>query len=162
MENLKTKSKANITLQVLTSVGAVLYLLFAAMSIFFDSYPIFRPFELKEVLLFIFIAGFILSWRNKNMATSIILMIWNAGVWIDDLYLARPDMDYSMASAMASFFMVIGAFFLLEWYKTSKVSGPSKHQQWKFILRVLLINYAVLYSIVVFSELSVLVIETMR
>ena len=50
--------------------------------------------------------------------------------------------------------MVIGAFFLLEWYKTSKTTVPSKQQQWKFILRVLLINYLVLYGIVVISELT--------
>ena len=66
----------------------------------------------------------------------------------------RQD-DYSMGSAMASYFMFIGAFFFLEWYKTSKVTVPSQQQQRRFILRVLLINYAVLYSIVVFSELSV-------
>ncbi len=82
-------------------------------------------------------------------------MIWNTVVWISDLYLNRPEQDYSMLSAMASFFMVIGAFFVLEWYKTSKATESSKKQLWEFILIVLLINYAVLYSIVVFSELSV-------
>lgn len=152
---MKTKSRSTRTLQILTSVGAVLYLLFIAMTIFHDSYPIFRPFDLKEALLLIFIAGFALCWMNKKMAAGILFMIWNAGVWMDDLYLNRPEMDYSMMSAMASYFMVIGAFFLLEWYKTYKATVPSKQQQWKFILRVLLINYAVLYFIVVFSELSV-------
>lgn len=89
------------------------------------------------------------------MAAGIILMIWNAGVWIDDLYWARPEMDYSMASAIATSFMLIGAFFSLNWYKTTKATVPSQQQQWKFILRVLLINYVVLYAIVVFSELTV-------
>jgi hypothetical protein len=149
---MKTKSKTNKTLQVLTTVGAVLYLLFIAMTVLFDSYPIFKPFGLKEVLLLIFIAGFALSWRNKNMAVGIIFMIWNAGVWIDDLYLNRPDMDYSMMSAIATYFMLIGAFFILKWYKTAKATEPSQKQQWKFMLRVLLINYAVLYGIVAFSE----------
>ena len=151
----KMKTKSTRTLQILTSVGAALYLFFIAMSIFYDSYPIFKPFDLKEALLLIFIAGFALAWTNKKMATGIVFMIWNAGIWIDDLYLDRPEMDYSMISAMASCFMLIGAFFLLEWYKTSKATVPLQQQQWRFILRVLLINYAVLYSIVVFSELSV-------
>ena len=149
------RTKSTRTLQILASVGATLYLLFIAMTIFHDSYPIFKPFDLKEALLLIFIAGFALAWTNKKMATGIIFMIWNAGIWIDDLYLDRPEMDYSMISAMASYFTLIGAFFLLEWYKTSKATVPSQQQQWRFILRVLLINYAVLYSIVVFSELSV-------
>lgn len=149
------KSISTRTLQILASVGAALYLFFVAMTVFVDSYPIFKPFGLKEALLFIFIAGFALALTNKKMAAGIVFMIWNAGIWIDDLYLHRPDMDYSMISAMASFFMIIGAFLLLEWYKTAKTTLPSQQQQWRFILRVLLINYAVLYSIVVFSELTV-------
>lgn len=148
-----TKSKTNKTLQVFTSVGAVLYLLFIAMTILFDSYPIFSPFDLEEALLLIFIAGFALSWMNKKMAAGIIFIIWNVGVWIATLYLIERQDDYSMASAIASCFMVIGAFFLLEWYKTSKATVPSEQQQWKFILPILLINYAVLYGIVVLSEL---------
>lgn len=31
---------------------------------------------------------------------------------------------------------------------------PSEKQQWKYVLRVLIINYAVLYGIAVFSDLS--------
>ena len=103
------------------------------------------------VLLLIFIAGFAFSWTNNKIA-GILLMIWNVAVWISDIYLFR-EMDYSMISAIASTFMLIGALFLLEWYKTSKETLLSTKQKWKFILRVLLINYAVLYSIVVFSEL---------
>ena len=144
------RTKSTRTLQILASVGAALYLLFIAMTIFHDSYPIFKPFDLTEALLLIFIAGFVLSWMNKKMTAGIILMIWNAVIWIGELYLDRPEMDYGMLSAMASYFMFIGALFLLEWYKTSDTTVPSEHQQWRFILRVLLINYAVLYSIVVF------------
>lgn len=149
------RTKSTRTLQILASVGAALYLLFIAMAIFHDSYPIFRPFNLKEALLLIFIAGFALSWMNKKMVAGILFMIWNAAIWIGELYLDRPEMDYGMISAMASYFMFIGAFFLLERYKTSKATVPSQQLQWRFILRVLLINYAVLYSIVAFSELSV-------
>lgn len=152
---MNTKTKSTKTLQILLSVGAVLYMFFIAMIIFYDKYPIFNPFDLEEALLFVFIAGFAFAWMNKKMATGIILMIWNAGVWITTLYLVERQDDYAMGSAIASCFMVIGAFFLLEWYKTSKATVPLQQQQWKFILRVLLINYAVLYSIVVISELSV-------
>ena len=149
------RTKSTRTLQILASVGAALYLLIIAMMVFHDSYPIFKPFDLEEVLLLVFISGFALSWTNKRIAAGIILMIWNAGVWITTLYLMERQDDYSMGSAVASYFMFIGAFFFLEWYKTSKATVPSQQQQRRFILRVLLINYAVLYSIVVFSELSV-------
>ncbi len=146
------KSESTRTLKILLIVGAVLYLLFVALTIFIDSYPIFKPFGLEEILLLIFIAGFVLAWADKNKAAGIILMIWNAGIWILDLYVIREE-DYSMLSAVASSYMILGAFFLREWYKTSKATVPSEPQQLKFILRVLLINYAVLYSIVVLSEL---------
>lgn len=144
--------KSNITLQILTSVAALFYFGFIAMTIFYDDYPIFRPFGLYEALLLIFIAGFVLSWMNKKFTTGIIFMIWNAVVWISDLYLNRPSPDYGMLSAMASSFMVLGAFYLLEWYISSKETIPTQQLKWRFILRVLLINYAVLYSILAFSE----------
>ena len=150
-----TKSRTILALKIVTSIGALLYFLVIAMTIFYESYPIFKTFGLYEVLLLIFIAGLAMAWANKKLAAGIIFMIWNTIVWLTDLYFDRPEMDYSMMSAMASFFMFIGAFFLLEWYKTSIVPQPSKKQLWKFMLRVLLINYGVLYAIVVFSELSI-------
>ena len=144
--------KFSKTLQLLTGIGAVLYFTGLVMSFIFGDLSFFRLIDYLPLLLFlVFIAGFALSWTNQKMA-GIILMIWNTGVWISDLYLLRA-MDYSMMSAIASSFMVIGALFILEWYKNSKATIPPVQQQWKFILRVLLINYAVLYSIVVFSEL---------
>lgn len=151
---MKTKSSTTLAMQVVTSFGTLWYLLFIAMIVFHDSYPIFKSFTLIEGLLIIFIVGYILSWTKKKLAAGIIFMIWNAIVWISDLYFNRPEMDHSMLSAMASFFMFCGAFFLLEWYITSKTTVLSKQKQWKFILRVLLINYTILYFIVVFSELS--------
>lgn len=148
------KSKLTSALQILTGIGAILYLIGMAMSFLFGDLSFLNQIDyLPLVLLLVFMAGFALSWTNIRIA-GIMLMIWNAGVWISDLYLFR-DMDYSMISALASPSMIIGALFLLEWFKTSKATVPSKQQQWKFILRVLLINYAVLYAIVVFSELSV-------
>ncbi len=149
---MKAKSRTTKTLQILTSVGAGLYLIGLALSFIFDDLTFINLIDyMTLLLLLVFIAGFALSWTNIKMA-GIILMIWNAGVWISELYLFRGE-DYSMISALASSFMLIGALFLLEWYKTYKKTVPSAKQQWKFILRVLLINYVVLYSIVVFSEL---------
>ena len=143
------------TLRIFTSVGAVLYLFFIAMAIFYDSYPLFKPFGSLELFLILFVVGFVLTWTKKRFAAGVIFMIWNAGIWLDDLYFNRPDADYSMMSAIASYFMFIGAFFLLTWYKTSKESVPSEQKQWRFTLRVLLTNYLVLYSIVIISELTV-------
>ena len=148
------KTKTTKTLQILTGVFAALYFIFTAIS-FFDEGGLsyLKPSQyLSLIPLLIFMAGFALSWTNQKMA-GIILMVWNAGAWIYDLYLYR-GMDWGMLSSMATPVMVIGALFLLQWYKISKVTVSSGKEQWKFILRVLLINYAVLYAIVVFSDLS--------
>jgi len=150
---MKTKSKTTKTLQILTSVGALLYLIGMAMSFLFGDLSFSNLIDYLPLAFFlVFIAGSALSWTNIRMA-GIILMIWNAGVWIFDLF--NRGVDWGMLSSMAIPVMVIGALFLLQWYKTIKVNALSKKQQWKFILRVLLINYAVLYAIVVFSGLLV-------
>ena len=145
------KSKSTRTLQILTGVFTVLYFILTVMLFSFGESSFLNPIDyLSIVSLLILISCFALSWKRQKMV-GIMLMVWNAGVWIYNLYLFR-EADSSMVGAVTSSVMVIGAFFLLEWYKTSKATVPSKPQQWKFILRVLLINYAVLYSIVVLSE----------
>lgn len=150
---MNTKSKTTKTLQIITGVGAVLYLVVIAMSLFFDdlSFSTLTDY-LTFVFLFVFMTIFALSWTRQKMA-GILFMIWNVGVWIFELSLTIVGENEGSASMMASLVMVIGALFLLEWYKTSKATVPSEQQQWKFILPILLINYAVLYGIVVLSEL---------
>ncbi len=151
---MKTKSKTTKTLQILTGVFAALYFIIIAMSFYSESGLSFSNLidNMNLGLLLVFIAGFALSWTNKKMA-GIIFMIWNAGVWISVLYFDRLHDDRTMAGIMATSVMVIGALFILEWYKTSKATVPKEQKQWKFILRILLINYAVLYGIAVLSEL---------
>jgi len=151
---MKSKLTDSLPLKIIASIGALLYFAITAMMIFYDGYPFFKPFGLLEGLLIFFTVGFVLAWANKQLAAGIVFMLWNTVVWLSDLYFNRPEMDHSMLSAMASFFMFCGAFFLLEWYKSSKTTVLSKQKQWKVILRVLLINYTILYFIVVFSELS--------
>ncbi|WP_372950814.1 hypothetical protein [Mariniphaga sp.] len=148
------KSKSNKTLQIITSIYAVLYFALIANA-YIKGYVSFSNLNhnLQLVLLLIFLLGFILSWTSKKMA-GIMLMIWNAGVWILALYFEKGDNDSPMAGVMATPIMVFGAIFLLEWYKTTKSTMLSEKQQWKYVLRVLLINYAVLYGIAVFSDLS--------
>jgi hypothetical protein len=145
------KSKSNKTLQIITGIYAVLY--FALITnAYIKGYMSFSNLNhnLQLVLLLIFLVGFILSWTKKKLA-GIILMIWNAGVWIYNLCLYRED-DGSIFMGVP--IIVIGALLLLENYKTTQATVPSEQQQWKYVLPVLLLNYAVLYGIVILSELS--------
>lgn len=145
------KSKTTSTLQILTGVFAALHFILTVMLFSRGELSFLNPIEyLSIVSLLIVISCFALSWTRQKMV-GIMLMVWNASIWIHDLLLFRGGEE---GEGVLTFpVIVIGAFFLLEWYKTSKATMPSEQQQWKFILRVLLINYAVLYSIVVLSDL---------
>ena len=148
------KSKSNKTLLIITGAYALLYLAGMLTSIFKGELSLSNLIDnYFLVLSIIFMVGFVLSWTNKKKA-GIIFLVWNAGIWIFDFYLSR-NADSGMIIVLALPILFIGSLFLLEWYKTTKTPKPTEQQQWKFTLRVLLINYAVLYAIVVFSDLSI-------
>ncbi|WP_299528891.1 hypothetical protein [uncultured Lutibacter sp.] len=148
------KSKSNKTLLIVTAVYALLYLTGMITSIFKGEFSLSNPIDNYFLILsIIFMIGFLFSWTRKKIA-GIIFLVWNAGVWIFDFYLSRSP-DSGMIIVLALPILFIGSFFLLEWYKSSETPKPKEQQQWKFILRILLVNYAILYIIVVFSDLSI-------
>ena len=149
---MKAKSSLAKTLLILTGICALLYCAsFAIEFILGDSSFSNLKHNLRFVLLLIFLTGYALSFTRKRMG-GIIILIWNAGVWIFYLLLNRNTDEGEMFMGLPV--MVFGALFLLEWHKNSKATLPAAKQQWKYVLRVLLINYAVLYGIVVISELT--------
>ena len=85
-----------------------------------------------------------------KFVAGILLMILNIAVWINGLFIHRErGMDIILSLPL----LFIGAFLLLKWYKTSMISQPTKSQRWKFMLRVLLVNYLVLYFIYMISDI---------
>jgi len=147
------KSKSTKTLQIITGVYSALYVIGIVSSFYEGELSFLNLIGNVFLLLFlIFMTGFAFSWIREKMA-GIIFMVWNSGVWIYALFLFR-ERDGGMFCIMAVPILVIGALLLLRWYKTTEVPVPSEQQQWKFILRALLINYAVLYAIMVISELT--------
>lgn len=146
------KTKSNKILQVLTAIYAALYLVSVVSSLIKGEISFVKPGDIMILLLFLlFLAGFALSWIKEKIS-GIILMVWNAGVWLYALLLFREP-DGGMLCIMAVPVLVIGSLLLLRWYKNTSMVMPSEQQSWEFILRVLLINYAVLYMIIVISEL---------
>ena len=145
------KSKSLSNLRITAVVYAAIYLLGTVTS-FYNGELSFDNLNgsLFFVFFIIFLSGIALLWTRVRIS-GIIFMIWNAFMWIYDLLLARGH-GSGMISIMAVPVMVIGALFCLEWYKTSRDPQPSVPSQWKFVLRILLINYSVLYTIVVISE----------
>ncbi|HOW25013.1 MAG TPA: hypothetical protein PK711_05020 [Bacteroidales bacterium] len=78
------------------------------------------------------------------LIAGILLLVLNMGVWINGVFINRGDgMDLILAVPL----LFLGAVSLLGWYKNRQSPPPAKQQQWKFILRVLLINYILLYGL---------------
>ena len=148
------KSKSKKTLLIATGLYALLYIAGMLTSVFKGEFSLSNPIDnYFLVLSIVFMAGFVLSWTNEKIA-GMFFLVWNAGIWIFDFYLSRSA-DSGMIIVLALPVLLIGSLFLLEWYKTAKTPKPREQQEWKFTLRILLINYAVLYAIVVFSDLSI-------
>jgi hypothetical protein len=147
------KSKSLRYLRIIAVIYAAMYLT-VIVSSFYNRELSFHKFKdtLFFVLFIIFLSGIVLLW-TKERISGIIFMVWNAFIWIFDLQLTIGD-DSGMISILTVPVMVIGALLYLEWYKNSRNTQQSVPYQWKFILRVLLINYGALYTIVVISELS--------
>lgn len=144
------KSKSVKILQIIIGVYAVLYLIGFIIP-YFTGELSFSNNILGFLLFLLFMLGFALSWTSKKIA-GIIFMVYNLSAWILGLFIDRSGGGLGLVLAVPV--LVMGALLYLQWYKTSMTPPPSKQQQWKFILRVLLINYAVLYVIMVFSELT--------
>lgn len=147
------KTKSTKILQILTGVYAALYFAGLVSSFYEGEISFVNLIDNLFLFLFLlFIVGFALSWTREKIS-GIIFMVWNAGIWIYALFLFRYQ-DGGMLCILAVPILVIGSLLLLRWYTTSKELVPSEQQKWKFILRILLINYAVLYAIIVISELT--------
>ena len=85
-----------------------------------------------------------------KLVAGILLMIMNAGVWINGLFINRErGMDIILTLPL----LYAGALVILGWYKNSGEPKPSKSKRWKFMLSVLLINYLVLYLIYMVSDI---------
>lgn len=146
---MKAKSKTTKTLQFVSGIFAVYFFALILIAFILGNLSFSNQNDnLLLLLILIFLIGVALSWWSTKMA-GIVLMFFNLTAF-SSLFFHMKD-DGGMFTGVPV--MVIGAFFLLEWYKTSKATVPSKQQQWRFMLRVLLINYLVIYGIVVISEL---------
>ncbi len=91
--------------------------------------------------------------KNVNIikfALGLTLLILNTGIWIYCFFINRP---YALSTITAIPVLYAGAFLLSSWFKTSRSYKPSKPERSKFIMRVLVINYAILYLIYVIQDI---------
>jgi len=96
----------------------------------------------------IYALGTIYLWINEKWA-GIMLLFWHFCVWALAMLFWR---DAGMVLVLI-FPMVFPAVLLIRnWYKKNDEKYTSEIGQWELVLKVLLINYAAIYVLVIFSN----------
>jgi pilus assembly protein TadC len=115
------KRKYPTTLQILTSIYALLYLIFIIDN-FLPSKD-FNPYDLENIivkLLFVlFLVGYYLSWKNEGVA-GLIFIFWWIGMWCLALFVVEIDRGAGVVMGLPLF--ILGILFIVTWYRKSRES----------------------------------------
>lgn len=138
-------------LQLLASGYFVLYLAGIIVGIIQHDISFSEIGDLLGIGLFLFFtAGLIILWFNE-FAGGILLLVWHILVWILSLFVWP---DAGMVLVLALPVLVIGVLLNLSAYKKSGGSRRPEALQWRFVLRLLLVNYTILYFILVLHDIT--------
>lgn len=96
----------------------------------------------------IYLIGTIYVWKNEKVS-GIILCVWHFIIWLFALLFWR---DAGMVLAMAFPILFPGVLLIRNWYIQKDESYTSEAKQWDLSLKVLLINYAAIYLLIVFAN----------
>jgi hypothetical protein len=113
--------------------------------------------DILALLLFIFFAsGYAVSWFNET-AGGILFQLWHLAIWILSLfvwdYTGNDTMEVGMVFLLAFPVLIIGVLQNLSACNRSGGKKRTDEMQWRFVFRLLLINYTVLYFVLVLSDL---------
>jgi hypothetical protein len=137
-------------LQLLASGYLALYLAGIVVGLFQREMSFSDTGDLLVMLMFLLImAGCLISWFHEY-AGGIILQIWNILIWILSLFVWTDD---GMVLVLAFPVLVIGVLLNLNAYKKSEGERKAVYLKWKFVLRRLIVNYTILYFIMVLYDM---------
>ena len=154
---MEGKHRSSRILRILAGIYLALYLFMffiepliqLEFSGFRDEFESIGSEAITTLLVFlVFVAGFVWSWYNEKIA-GIILLVWNALVWICALYIWT---DAGMVLVLAVPVLPLGVFFIQHWYQTTSEPQLSTQRQWKLVLQLLMANYTVLYLLAVIDD----------
>ena len=97
----------------------------------------------------IFAIGVVIAWFNEKVG-GMILLIWHFTVWLFSMYLWPQA---GMVLILIFPILYLSAFLILNWYKRHVTKYTQPINQWKLVLNILMINYAVIYLLVVIAEI---------
>lgn len=126
---------------ILISVYGLLYMAGFVIPLFADKKMIAGTEEISVLSMFLFyLVGLGFSWFNEKIG-GILIQLWYFAIWFCCFFFWP---DSGMVPVLAFPGWVLGILMHLSGFKTSRDPKPSGQLQWKFILSVLLINYAAL------------------
>jgi hypothetical protein len=115
------KRKFPTTLQILTSIYALLYLVFIIDN--FLPAKNFNPYDLEnsivKLLFALFLVGYYFSWKNEGVA-GLIFIIWWIGMWCLALFVVETDRGAGVVMGLPLF--VLAILFMVSWYRKSRGS----------------------------------------
>ena len=143
---MKTLSKH--ILQILTSIYCALYLAGLISEFISGETNLINLDSLLAILIFlVFLTATIFSWFNLKIS-GILLQVWNIGIWIFIWFLWE---EAGMVMVLAVPALVIGVLMNLKAYKSEVGPKPTNQIYWRFVLRLLIVNYAILYAITIMA-----------
>lgn len=146
---MKTLSKK--ILQIITAGYCILYFLGFAAPFFQGEMSLSNSEDLSVLLMFIFFfVGFIVSWFKEQIG-GILLQVWFVFICLLSSFFWT---EAGMILILGFPVLVIGVLLNLKAYKASGEQKPTKQMQWKYALRLFLINYSLLYVITVVTALT--------
>ncbi len=143
---MKTLSKH--ILQILTSIYCALYLAGLISEFISGETNLINIDSLLAILIFlVFLTATIFSWFNLKIS-GILLQVWNIGIWIFSWFIWE---EAGMIMVLAVPALVIGVLMNLKAYKSEVGPKPTNQIYWRFVLRLLIVNYAILYAITIMA-----------
>jgi len=136
---------------ILVSVYGLLYMGSFVIPLFWDKEMIAGAEEISVLSMFLFyLVGLGISWFNERLG-GILIQLWYFGIWVLCFFFWPGS---GMIPILAFPGWVLGILMQLSGFKASRKPKPSGRLQWKYLLRVLLINYSVLYLVPVIHDLT--------
>ncbi len=143
---MKTLSK--YILQILTSIYCAVYMAGLISEFVPGETNLISIDCLLVILIFlVFLAATIFSWFNLKIS-GLLLQVWNIVIWLFSWFIWE---EAGMVMVLAVPALVIGVLMNLKVYKSKAGTQPTNQIYWRFVLRLLIVNYAILYAITIMA-----------
>lgn len=152
---MKTNSISKSLRYIIISYGIIYFILFILAPLISENqeYDNYVPSTIEKVTVpvafVIFLTGTCYLWINEKIA-GIILLFWHFIVWVLSM-LFWPDAGMTLVLIFPMLFPPV--LLIRNWYKKNDDKYKSEIMQWELALRTLLINYAAIYLLIVFSNI---------